>query len=129
MTEKNYDEGLKLFGEIYGAEAAVGADAVVRRGNSFGVELVRWTMEFVFASVWLRPQLERKLRSSATIGMLIALRQSDEIKYHTKMGIKNGLSRTELEEIIYTAVPYAGVPAAQNAKKAMLEAFAELDAE
>jgi alkylhydroperoxidase/carboxymuconolactone decarboxylase family protein YurZ len=90
--------------------------------------MVRWTMEFVFASVWLRPKLERKQRSIATIGMLIALRQHEELQYHTKMGIKNGLTRDELEEIVYTAVPYAGMPAAQQARKAMLQAFAELDA-
>ena len=72
--------------------------------------------------------MERKLRSCVVLGMLIGLRAHDEIKYHTKMGIKNGLTRKELEEIFYTAFPYAGFPAANVAKAAMLEAFAELDA-
>jgi 4-carboxymuconolactone decarboxylase len=128
MAEDKYEKGLKLFADIYGEEMAAGADAHVRAGNSFGIEQSRWTMEFTFGSVWTRDTLERKLRSCATLGMLIALRQHDEIKYHTKMGIKNGLSRTELEEIFYTALIYAGFPAAQSAKKAMLEAFDELDA-
>jgi alkylhydroperoxidase/carboxymuconolactone decarboxylase family protein YurZ len=61
--------------------------------------------------------------------MLIALRATDEIKTHTKMGIANGLTRKEMEEIFYTAIPYAGFPAANVAKAAMLSAFAELDAQ
>ncbi len=128
MTEDKYEKGLNLFAEIYGDEMAAGANARVQAGIDFGIEQSRWTMEFCFASVWARTGMERKLRSSTTLGMLIALRQYDEVKYHTKMGIKNGLTRTELEEIIYTAIPYAGFPAAQSAKQAMLEAFAELDA-
>jgi alkylhydroperoxidase/carboxymuconolactone decarboxylase family protein YurZ len=129
MTGSNYETGLKLFGEIYGEAAATGIDAQVARGSDFGVEQSRWTLEFTFGSVWSRPGLDRKLRSCVVLGMLIALRQHDEIKYHTKMGLKNGLSRTEFEEIFYTTFPYAGFPAAQNAKKAMLEAFAEIEAE
>ncbi|HYP63185.1 MAG TPA: carboxymuconolactone decarboxylase family protein [Acidocella sp.] len=129
MAEDRYEKGLKLFAEIYGEEMAAGAHARVAAGDGFCIEQSRWTMEFSFGSVWARTAMERKLRSAATLGMLVALRQHDEIKYHTKMGMKNGLSRTELEEIIYTAIPYAGFPAAQSAKKAMLEAFAEMDAE
>lgn len=128
MAEDKYQKGLRLFADIYGPEMASGADARVQAGNDFCVEQSRWTMEFSFGSVWCRTGIERKMRSAATLGMLIALRQHDEIKYHTKMGMKNGLTRTELEEIIYTSIPYAGFPAAQSAKKAMLEAFAEIDA-
>lgn len=128
MAEDKYQKGLNLFADIYGPAMAAGADARVQAGDDFGVEQSRWTMEFTFGSVWCRTGIERKMRSAATLGMLIALRQHDEIKYHTKMGMKNGLTRTELEEIIYTSIPYAGFPAAQSAKKAMLEAFAEIDA-
>lgn len=129
MTEDRYRKGLELFGEIYGEAAAAGIDAQVENGEAFGVEQSRWTLDFTFGAVWSRPGLERKLRSCAVLGMLIALRAHDEIKYHTRMGMRNGLSRTELEEIFYLALPYAGFPAAQSAKKAMLEAFAEMEAE
>jgi 4-carboxymuconolactone decarboxylase len=129
MSESNYEKGLKLFAEIYGEEIADGARARAEAGSDFGSEQIRWTMEFTFGSVWARAGLERKLRSCVVLGMLIALRQHDEIKYHTRMGMKNGLSRAELEEVLYTAFPYAGFPAAQVAKKAMLEAFAEMQTE
>jgi alkylhydroperoxidase/carboxymuconolactone decarboxylase family protein YurZ len=43
------------------------------------------------------------------------------------MGMANGLTRREIEEIFYTAIPYSGFPAANAAKAAMLEAFEELE--
>lgn len=126
MSESNYEKGLKLFAEIFGEETAAGVRAATEVGSAFASEQIRWAMEFPFGSIWTRTGLERKLRSCVVLGMLIALGQHEEIKYHTRMGLKNGLSRAELEEILYTALPYAGFPAAQSAKKAMLEAFADI---
>ncbi|MFT4025436.1 MAG: carboxymuconolactone decarboxylase family protein [Novosphingobium sp.] len=120
--------GLEIFEEIYGKEFADGARAFYEKGEGFGTEQARWTMEWAFGSVWAREGLSRKERSCAVLGMLIGLRASEEIRYHTKMGTANGLSRTELEEIFYTAIPYAGFPAANVAKAAMLQAFADMDA-
>ncbi len=121
-------KGLQIFEEIYGTDFTEGAQQFYEKGDGFGSEQARWTMEWAFGSVWSREALDRKMRSCAVIGMLIGLRASDEIKYHTKMGIANGLTRKELEEIFYSAIPYAGFPAANVAKAAMLAAFAELDA-
>ena len=59
---------------------------------------------------------------------MFGLRQSDEIYYHTRMGLANGLTRAEIEEVLYSAVPYCGLPAANVAKAAMKRAFAEIDA-
>ncbi len=90
------------------------------------MEQAKWAIEFAFGTVWAREGLQRKIRSAAVLGMLIALRQTDEIKYHTKMGMANGLTKQEIEEILYTAVPYCGLPASNVAKAAMKEAFKEL---
>lgn len=121
------EKGLALFEEIYGQEMTAGARAIYEKGEVFGSEQARWTMEWTFGEVWAREGLERKMRSCTVLGMLIAQGAYDEIKYHTKMGTRNGLTRTEIEEIFYTTFPYCGFPAANTAKRAMLEAFAELD--
>ncbi|MBW8785225.1 MAG: carboxymuconolactone decarboxylase family protein [Novosphingobium sp.] len=118
--------GLELFAEVYGAEMADGARRYYESGTDFGAEQARWTMEWAFGSVWCREGLSRKMRSCVVLGMLIGQVQPEEIRYHTKMAIANGLTRKELEEIFYTAIPYCGFPAAATAKAAMLEAFAEL---
>lgn len=123
------EKGLALFAEIYGPEMADGARAMYEKGDAFGSEQARWTMEWAFGSVWTREGLERKMRSCVVLGMLIALRQSEEIRYHTRMALKNGLTRTELEEIFYTAIPYAGFPASATAKAAMLEVLEQVESE
>src|SRR5438067_908087 len=122
------EKGLKVFAEVYGEDMARGTEAYANSSREFGAEQAAWTLDWAFGSVWARDGLVRKLRSCAVLGMLIGLRASGEIKYHTKMGIANGLTRQQLEEIFYTAIPYAGFPAANIAKQAMIEAFAELDA-
>ena len=121
------ETGLRIFGEAYG-EAAAAAAARHLESDAFAVDQARWAIDFAFGTVWAREGIERKLRSAAVLGMLIALRQEDEIGHHTRMGLANGLTRGELEEILLTAVPYCGLPATNNAKAAMLKAFAELDA-
>ena len=123
------ERGLQIFREIYGDEMAQAVDAHARSSTAFGREQSNWSLEWAFGSVWAREGLERKLRSCAVLGMLIGQGQSEEIKFHTRMGLANGLSRQELEEIFYTAIPYAGFPAANTAKAAMLEVFEEIDFE
>jgi alkylhydroperoxidase/carboxymuconolactone decarboxylase family protein YurZ len=123
MPDKR-SKGLELFREIYGDEAADGM-ARYMESSDFGVETARWTADFSFGTVWVRDALARKLRSCAVLGMLIAQGRSEEIAYHTRMGLANGLTPTELEEIMYTAIPYCGFPAANNAKAAMLKVLSE----
>ena len=125
-----FEKGLKIFGEVYGEEQAEGLRAFTEEGTGFGVLQAQWSMEWPFGALWTREeQLSRKMRSLAVLGMVIGLRSFEEIKYHTKMGLANGLTRQELEEVFYSALPYCGFPIGNTVKKAMLEAFAELDAE
>ena len=124
--ENSRETGLKIFEEVYGKDAAAGLKDYMAT-EDFGVECARWSADFVFGQVWSREALDRKLRSCVVLGMMIALRQQDEIRYHTKMGMANGLSKTEIEEILYTAVPYCGLPASNVARAAMKEAFAQME--
>lgn len=126
MTTAN-EKGLALFEEIYGPAMAEGLARHLET-DAFGVEVARWSNDFSFGTVWSRDGIERKLRSCVVLGMMIALRQSDEIRLHTKMGLANGLTRREIEEILHTTVPYCGFPASNVAKASMLAAFRELDA-
>lgn len=76
-----------------------------------------------YLSVWNRPTLTRRERSLVTVAMLIALRQSEELKVHSRFALENGASVPELEEIIYQASVYAGFPAANAGRAAIQEDF------
>lgn len=120
-------KGLAIFAEIYGQDMADGTRAMYERGEAFGTEQSRWTMEWAFGSVWAREGLARKMRSCAVLGMLIGQGAEEETRYHTRMGLKNGLTRTEIEEVFYTAIPYCGFPKAATAKRAILAGFADYE--
>ena len=120
------EKGLEIFRGVFGDAAADGAERYMQT-DSFGVEGAKWAIDFAFGTVWAREQLERKMRSCAVLGMLIALRQHDEIGYHTKVALANGLTRVEIEEILYSSIPYCGLPASNIAKAAMMQAFKDID--
>lgn len=126
MTDK-LNIGLKIFGEVYGEDMETFCRNIVENDPDFSAIHARWSMEWAFGSVWARDNLPRKMRSLAVLGMLIGLRQEEEIKYHTIMGLANGLTRSEIEEVMLTAMPYCGIPTANTAKAAMAAAFLEVE--
>ena len=124
-----FEKGIKIFGEVYGDGQANGLRSMLAGPDVFGKLQAQWAMEWAFGTIWSREELPRKLRSCAVLGMTIGMGTSDEIKMHTKMGIANGLTKEEIEEIYYTSIPYCGLPRSNGAKAAMLEGFKELEAE
>ena len=121
------ERGLTFFGDVLGDENKSGLREHIV-SSDFGKECGKWAADFAFGTVWTREGLDRKLRSCAVLGMLMALRQAEEIKHHVRIALANGLTVKELEEVLYLSIPYAGFPAANTAKIAMIEALAEIEA-
>ena len=71
--------------------------------------------EFAWGGVWSRPGLELKARSIATVAILAALGRHDELELHIKGALNNGLSESEISEVLLHVAAYAGVPAANTA--------------
>jgi 4-carboxymuconolactone decarboxylase len=94
--------------------------------TDFCSEMGGLALENVFTNLWARLGLDARSRSLVTLGILIALHATDELKVHARAAVANGLSLTEIEEVIYHASGYAGFPAANAARRA---AAASLKAE
>jgi len=121
------ERGLTFFGDVLGEDNKSGLREHMV-SSDFGKECGTWAADFAFGTVWTREGLDRKMRSCVVIGMLMALRQAEEIKHHVRIALANGLTVRELEEILYLSIPYAGFPAANTAKLAMIDALAEIEA-
>jgi 4-carboxymuconolactone decarboxylase len=117
------EDGLRVFKELLPGVTAPDGDADVSRG--FAPELMDIGLENVFGKLWTREGLSRRDRSLVTLGILIALRSEQELKFHFKIARTNGLTDEELAEVIYHATGYAGFPAAATAKNVAEQAFAE----
>ena len=91
-------------------------DVTSLRDGGVADELGDLSLDHVFAALWARPGLDRRSRSLVTLGALIALRASDELKIHFQIALNNGLTLEEIEEVIYHMSGYAGYPAALSAR-------------
>jgi 4-carboxymuconolactone decarboxylase len=83
--------------------------------TGFGARLGEMALEYAFDGVWKRPGMAAKDRSLVTLGILIALRQSEELKIHIGAALCNGCTVQDIEETIYQCAIYAGFPAASAA--------------
>ena len=114
MTEAR-TEGLNVFKELMPGVIPDNVESL--RDGGFAEELAELSIDHVFGSLWTRPGLDRRSRSLVTLGVLIALRADEELKFHFPIALRNGLTIEEIEEVVYHIAGYAGFPAAATARK------------
>ncbi|OMI41109.1 carboxymuconolactone decarboxylase family protein [Streptomyces sparsogenes] len=78
-------------------------------------KLVEVTDEVLFGDVWERPGLSPRDRSLVTVSVLAALYRGEQLGYHLRVALENGLSVPELSEAITHLAFYAGWPNAMSA--------------
>jgi 4-carboxymuconolactone decarboxylase len=109
------EQGVQVFREMLPGVLPDG-DVEIPEG-SFGHEMLPLVMDNVFGRLWTRDGLSRRDRSLVTLGILIALRASDELKIHIQIARNNGLTEDEIAEVVYHSSGYAGFPAANSAMR------------
>jgi len=122
--EQRKELGRQVLLDMFGERFLAGFDQAVN-STGFGSKAARLALEFAFAETWGDPALEKKHRSMVTIGALIALGKSDELKNHVRAGLTNGLTVAELEAVILQTVPYVGFPAVAQALEASMAVLKE----
>lgn len=84
-----------------------------------------YTDQVLFGDVWKRPGLSPRDRSLITVATLIAGYRTNELPFHLKFALDNGVTRDELAEVITHLAFYAGWPCASSATAAARRLFAE----
>lgn len=64
--------------------------------------------DVVFGDLWQRPELKPRDRSLSTIAALIASGQLDSLDEYVRRGVQDGLTRTEIGEVVTHLAFYAG---------------------
>jgi 4-carboxymuconolactone decarboxylase/3-oxoadipate enol-lactonase/4-carboxymuconolactone decarboxylase len=98
----------EVLGDAHVDRAAATAPVESRDFQDF-ITRVAW------GDVWSRPGLDRRTRSCLTISLLAALGHWDELAMHVRAGIRNGLTRDEIAEVLMHTSVYAGVPVTNHA--------------
>lgn len=123
MKDK-WQAGHDLMVSMMGPQFAAGVEGAANAGN-FGSDVARMAIEFAFGDVWARPGLERKQRSIVVISSLVTQGRTNELKNHLRFGLNNGLTPTELQEVLIQVLPYVGFPAIAEAMTATIEVLRE----
>ncbi len=87
--------------------------------------LARYTDDVLFGDVWERPGLSKRDRSLITVATLVALYRVNELPFHLKRALENGVSRNELVEAITHLAFYSGWPTASSALPIARRVFEE----
>ena len=89
--------------------------------------LAAYTDDMLFGDVWKRPGLSPRDRSLVTVAALIAGYRVNELPFHLKFALQNGVTRDELAEIVTHLAFYAGWPAASTATGILRKVFSETE--
>jgi 4-carboxymuconolactone decarboxylase len=112
VSTPSYDDGMAVRREVLG-------DEHVDRALGSATDVTREFQEFIttyaWGGVWTRPGLERRDRSIVTLTALVAGGHLDELEFHLRAALRNGLTREEVVEVLLQTAVYCGVPAANAA--------------
>ena len=83
------------------------------------------TDEVLFGDIWRQPDLSPRDRSVITCSSLISLYRVNELPYHLKIALDNGVTKTEIIAMITHLAFYSGWPTAATALSIANKAFAD----
>jgi 4-carboxymuconolactone decarboxylase len=94
--------------------------------KSFGdlaPHLAEITDKVLFGDVWANSALSPRDRSLVTITSLISLYRTNELPFHLKRALENGVTRDEIIAVITHLAFYAGWPPAMTATQIARKVF------
>jgi 4-carboxymuconolactone decarboxylase len=89
--------------------------------------LADYTDKVLFGEVWKRPGLSPRDRSLVTVASLVSLYRINEMPFHIKRALENGVRREELIETITHLAFYSGWPTAGTALAIARRVFDEAE--
>jgi 4-carboxymuconolactone decarboxylase len=83
--------------------------------GDFAPKLVDYTDRVLFGEVWPGTEVSQRDRSIVTVTALVAGGHTEQLPFHLKRAVENGVTRDELIGIITHLAFYAGWPRAMSA--------------
>lgn len=129
MTDSSaFDRGRDIRNRMFGKTVT---DQQLDSANAFTRPMQEVVTAYCFGQTWSNETLSLKTRSMITLAALVALGRSHEIQIHVRGALANGVSPTEIRDIIMHTMVYAGVPLGvdgiRNAAQALADSGIDLD--
>ncbi|MCC2664027.1 MAG: 4-carboxymuconolactone decarboxylase [Rhodospirillales bacterium] len=125
MSRDVFEKGLAIRKETLGKEFV---EASFASADDFNRPMQELVTEYCWGAVWGREELPRKTRSMLNLAMLSCLNRPHELRMHLKGALRNGVTRTEIREVLLQVAIYGGIPAGVDSFRVAREVFAEVDA-
>ncbi|MGP3976372.1 bifunctional 3-oxoadipate enol-lactonase/4-carboxymuconolactone decarboxylase PcaDC [Streptomyces sp. 8N114] len=107
-----YEAGMKVRREVLG-DAHV--DRSLEETDDFTEDFQNFITRYAWGEVWTRPGIDRRTRSVITMTALAAQGHHDELAFHVRAALRNGLTPDEIKEVLLQTAVYCGVPVANAA--------------
>ena len=91
--------------------------------GDFAPKLAELTDDVLFGDVWARAELSPRDRSLVTVAALVAGGNTEQLAGHLNRARENGVTETELAEVITHLAFYAGWPRAISAVRVARDVF------
>lgn len=99
--------------------------AAQRALGDFAPKIVELTDQVLFGDIWERPELSKRDRSLITCAALVATGKTEQMSFHFPRALENGVTKTEVIELITHLAFYSGWPSAMSALSRARELFEE----
>ena len=126
MDQQLHDQGLKNRKEVLGTEHV---KRTLSKSDNFNAELQEVLNEYCWGKIWSGKGLERRQRSILNLGMLAALGRSHEFKLHFRGALNNGVTLSELKDVLLQITGYCGFPAGVESFRLAREVLNEMNEE
>ena len=110
--ETRAQQGMAVRREVLGNDHV---DRSIANTTQFTAPFQDFITRYAWGDIWSRPGLTRAERSMITLTALAVLRQDEELAMHVRAALANGLSPSQIQEVLLQVAVYAGVPAANRA--------------
>jgi 4-carboxymuconolactone decarboxylase len=124
MDKATFERGLEIRKSVLGKEFVENS---IKSADEFNMPMQELVTEYCWGAVWGREELPKKTRSMLNLAMLSVLNRPHELKIHVQGALRNGLTKTEIREVLLQVAIYAGVPAAVDSFRVAREAIAEYE--
>ncbi|WP_396658334.1 4-carboxymuconolactone decarboxylase [Microbacterium sp.] len=119
---ETFERGMQVRREVLG-DAHV--DRSLSQVSEFSRPIQEFVTEYCWGAVWSRDGLPRGTRSLVNIATLTALNRLHELAVHVRGALNNGVTESEIQEVLMQTAIYVGAPAALESFRVAERVIAE----
>ncbi len=122
MKTENFERGMEMRKQVL---SPAYVEQSLAAADDFSRPMQELVTEFCWGAVWSRSGLSPRDRSLINLSMIAALGRNKELALHTRGALRNGVTESEIQEILLQIAVYCGFPAGLDSMATIKSAIAD----